>query len=183
MQAPNGDPPRSPVVFLTDFVDVGRPAGEVGRQLCGCGDWMVPLAGAAAAEGDAILIRLGPTGAGGRAGVVTRIHLGECVRRNGQTFVPMRWEAAAHAGLFPVLDGDLEVARLDDGHCRLAIKASYRPPLEVLGRFLDTVALHRVAESTVRAFLRLLAERLEKPGDPGLEGDPPRAGAGASATS
>ena len=160
MQASNGTPPRQ-AVFLTDFVDVDRSADEVGQRVCGCGDWMIPLAGAATAEGDALLVRLGPTGAGTRVGVVARIHLGECIRRNGQTFVPMRWEAAAHTGLFPVLDGDLEIARLDEGHCRLAIKASYRPPLEALGRFLDAVALHRVAESTVRSFLVRLAAILE----------------------
>lgn len=172
VQASNGDPPRRPAVFLTDFVDVGRSAGEVAQRVCGSGEWMMPLAGAATAEGDAILVRLGPGVAGARAGVVTRIHLGECLRRNGQTFVPMRWEAAAHAGLFPVLDGDVEIARLDASHCRVAIKASYRPPLEALGRLLDAVALHRVAESTVRAFLHLVADHLEEPGNPDLDERP-----------
>lgn len=157
---PTTPPPRRPAVLLTDFVDVDVPVEVVRERLFGDGSWMVPLAGDAAREGDAVLVRLSPTATGGRAGVITRIRLGDCSEREGRTFVPIRWEAAVHAGLFPVLDGDLELARLDHATSRVAMQASYRPPLDGLGRFLDAVVLHRVAESTVRAFLRRLAECL-----------------------
>lgn len=152
---------RRPVVFLADVVDVQRPLGDVRRHLCGGADWLVPLAHAATDDGDTALVRLGPGSLGTRAGVVTRIRLGACTRRGNGVFVPMRWEAASHSGLFPVLDGDLDLSPLDGAGCRISLNASYRPPLEGLGRVLDTIVLHRVAESTVRSFLQRLAGSLE----------------------
>jgi ribosome-associated toxin RatA of RatAB toxin-antitoxin module len=64
--------------------------------------------------------------------------------------------------LFPVLDGELEVAPLDPERCRVTLTASYVPPLGEVGRQLDHALFHRVAHSTVRAFLDRVADSLEE---------------------
>jgi uncharacterized membrane protein len=42
---------------------------------------------------------------------------------------------------------------LGEDRTQLAISASYRPPLGLLGRTADRVLLHRVAEATIKDFL------------------------------
>ena len=45
------------------------------------------------------------------------------------------------------------VGPLGDDRTQLAISARYRPPLGVVGRAVDRVLLHRVAEATIKDFL------------------------------
>jgi hypothetical protein len=75
--------------------------------------------------------------------------------------VPLSWEANSLPGLFPVLDGEMEVASIDAEHCRLTLTASYTPPLGEVGRQLDQLLLHGVASSTALAFLDRVADGLE----------------------
>ena len=42
---------------------------------------------------------------------------------------------------------------MGEDRTQLAISARYRPPLGVLGRTVDRVLLHRVAEATVKDFI------------------------------
>jgi hypothetical protein len=65
------------------------------------------------------------------------------------------------SGIFPMLDGDLELAPLGSERCRLTLSASYMPPFGDVGRALDRALLHRVAQSTVRSFLARVAMSLE----------------------
>ncbi len=148
-----------PAVFLQDFVDVERPADQVGAQLATGSAWLAPLAGAAGDDA-ALLVRVGPQLLGDILARTVVVRLGLPSRRNGAVLVPIRWEDAQHPALFPVLDGDLEVASLDDNRCRIVLSACYRPPLRAVGRIIDEAVLHRVAESTVRAFLRRAASAL-----------------------
>lgn len=155
-----------PTAFVSDFVDVARPIEVVRSRLDAGGRWLAPLAVAAGAEGDELLLRLGPAGVR-RVGPDIRIRLGDPVERDGAVSLPMRWEAATLRSLFPVLDGDLEVVPLDTDWCRVVLNASYRVPLDVVGQLLDHALMHRVAESTVRSFLRGVGERLVGWTDPG----------------
>jgi hypothetical protein len=45
---------------------------------------------------------------------------------------------------------------------QLTLRGRYEPPLGTLGRQIDRLLLHRVAEATVRSFMRRLAESLTK---------------------
>jgi hypothetical protein len=155
-------PQRSgPAVFLSDFVDVTRPLAAIRDRLCEGGDWLLPMAHSATDDGDALLVRVGPSPAGHLSRVVD-VQLGECRTCSGSLVIPIRWQAAHGASSFPVLDGNLDVARLDDeNHCRLALRATYRPPAGAVGDWLDSNRLHRAAESTVRSFLCTLAEGLQ----------------------
>ena len=47
----------------------------------------------------------------------------------------------------------IEVGSLGEERTQLAISARYRPPLGVVGRAVDRVLLHRVAEATLKDFL------------------------------
>lgn len=152
--------PRVRPVFLQDFVDVPRPLWEVRRRFRSSGDWLAPLAHQAHDDADTLLLRIG-AGAGGLGrGLEVRVRLGDCVPHGQGAAVPIRWEATHLPQLFPVLDGDVELAPLGPDHCRLVLRASYRPPFERLGRVLDSVLLHRIAESTVRSFLGRVADSL-----------------------
>lgn len=151
--------PRVRPVFLQDFVDVPRPLWEVRRYFCRGGDWLAPLAHQAHDDANMLLLRIGAAAGLGR-GLEVRVRLGDCVARGEVCAVPIRWEAAHLPQLFPVLDGDVELAPLGPDQCRLVLRGSYRPPFERLGRVLDSVLLHRIAESTIRSFLVRVADSL-----------------------
>ena len=81
---------------------------------------------------------------------------------DGASFLrlPFSWRATGPHGLFPVLEGDMEVAPLGDGLTQLAVSARYAPPLGLFGRVIDRTLLHRVAEGTVKDFLDRVAQRI-----------------------
>lgn len=145
-------------MFLHDFVDVDMPLDRVRERVCGADGWLGPLVAAAADDGESLLVRLGPIGGARGPGMELRVRLGECTPRGDAVSVPIRWEAAHLPVLFPVLDGALELAPLGEEQTRVLLQASYRPPLDGVGRWFDGAVLHRVAESTVRSFLLRLAD-------------------------
>jgi hypothetical protein len=147
--------------FLEDFADVSRPFEQVRGLFTGDGSWFAPLATAAEEEGEALYMRIGPSWASGRAGRKVRVTLGPPHDRGDALVVPLSWKSSDLPGLFPVLDGDLELAPLDSDICRVTLSASYVPPFGELGRQLDRALLHRVARSTARSFLARVRQRLE----------------------
>jgi hypothetical protein len=94
------------------------------------------------------------------------IQLGEPVRFPSMTSLPLTWEPVGLEGVLPRLDATIEVGSLGGDRTQLAISARYRPPLGVVGRAVDRVLLHRVAEATLKDFLDRLgaAITLSEPG-------------------
>ena len=84
--------------------------------------------------------------------------------RDASTMViPVRWVATGPAGgLFPQLDGNLEIVSVSPTESTLRLVGSYRPPLGEAGASLDRVVLNRVAQATFRSFLRQLRRALEE---------------------
>jgi hypothetical protein len=152
-------PPKPTAAFVSDFVDVEAPMAAVEERFCGAVEWLLPLADTATDDGEALLVRIGPST--GLLSRVVRVRLGGCAARRGGAVIPIRWESASQASLFPVLDGTLVLNALDDAHCRLTLEASYRPPLDRVGLWLDSVIFHRVAQSTVRSFLQRVGRSFE----------------------
>lgn len=150
----------TPSVFLQDFVDVDGSASEVGERLASGSAWLAPLAGEAGDDATSLLVRVGPQLLGDFVARTVVVRLGHPTVEGERVMVPIRWEDAQHPSLFPVLDGDVEVAPLSEDRCRIVLYAAYRPPMRALGRVVDEAVLHRVAESTVRAFLHRAAEEL-----------------------
>ena len=64
------------------------------------------------------------------------------------------------AGTLPVLSADLEVAGLGDHMTQLTLHGRYDPPLGAIGRRIDRLLMHRIAEATIRSFLSRLADGL-----------------------
>jgi hypothetical protein len=146
--------------LLQDYVDVPLPI-ETLRARYGGGRWLAPLAVAAEADGETLLMRIGPSWAGGRITREVRVTVGTSRPRGNGFVVPIRWETVDLQQLFPVLEGDIEIVPLGERDCRIFLYASYIPPLGELGLGLDRALLYRAAESTTRSFLQRLATGLE----------------------
>lgn len=151
-------------MLIRDFTYVALPAADVcSKLLADHGSWLSPLAIAAAEEGDALRIRIGPLSALPFLSKTARVILGEPAGTTGDLIVPLTWEATGPRGAFPVLHGDLRVAPLGDQRTQITLEARYEPPLGAVGRRLDTIMLHRVAEASVRNFLERVAGALTRP--------------------
>lgn len=162
--------PEPRAVLIRDFADVALPLSRIrGRFLSG-GDWLAPLASRATADGEAVTLRVGPRWIPDSVGREVRVELGLVHFRHRALVVPLAWEAVEHTNLFPRLDGEVEVSSLADGNSRLTFSGSYTPPGGQFGARLDRTVLHRVASSTVRAFLNEVAGTLLREGSVGVEG-------------
>lgn len=150
------------IMFLRSFVMVARPAADVEAELvAGADHWMPDLAKQANGDGERMLTELGLEAGGHRIGRLIEIELGAARVGTGFVYMPIRWHAATGAGLFPTLDGELEVAAVGEHRTQLGLSANYSPPLGLLGKIADRALFHRVAEVTVKDFLERIAVRLE----------------------
>jgi hypothetical protein len=132
-------------MFVRYFLELPLAAGRVEQALLDPpAEWLSAMAGNAE-------VGAGPLG--DRLGRRVAVSVGVPVRLPSMTSLPLTWEPIGMEGLLPRLEGDLEVGPLGGGRTQLAISARYRPPLGAVGRAVDRVLLHRVAEATVKDFL------------------------------
>lgn len=158
------DKNRRPI-FLEDFADITLPFEVMRRRFTGDGAWLAPLASAATKDGEALRMRIGPTWAAGSFSREVRVTLGPSRERDDALVIPLAWESNELRSLFPLLEGDIELAPLGPYSCRVTLAASYVPPLGELGARLDHALLHRAAASTVRSFLSRVVANLQSEGD------------------
>jgi hypothetical protein len=146
-------------MFVYYFVHVERPFDEVEpallRMLPGLRGW----AEDAYREGERLRARIGP---GGRAAKNVRIEAGRPARGANETWLPLSWEATGAPGLFPRMEADVVIARVGPELTHVALRGSYRVPLGVVGRALDRMLLHRVAEASVKAFVDRMGTALRE---------------------
>lgn len=147
-------------LLLQDFVDLAIPSALARDRCCAEPGSLASLADQAWCDGDALMVKIGPSWAHGLLSVKVVVSIGPCRKRGDATVMPIEWRASEHSSLFPVLSGDLELCSLGDNLCRITLSDSYLPPLGELGMKLDRALLHRVAQSTVRSFLQQLASSL-----------------------
>lgn len=149
-------------MFIHDFVHVDRPADEVKAEvLADGGRWLRPLA---TVVDDDVHMRVGPAGVPPThplLGKQVHVELGVPRAMADALVVPMHWEATGAPELFPALDADLEIGGLGPGRTRIGLTGHYRVPFGVVGRTVDDLVLHGLAEDTVRDFLTRLAHALE----------------------
>ncbi len=151
-------------MLLHDFAYVPVSAERVcSRILAEDGVWLALLADAAVSEAETLHLRIGPLGAVPMLGKTVKLQVGEPLKRDEVTVVPLTWRATATPGLFPVMSADLEIAPLDAELTQLTLRGRYEPPLGAVGRRLDRLLMHRVAEASVRAFLGQLVATLSAP--------------------
>ena len=147
--------------FIEDFVDVVSPFETLRARFCGDGQWLAPLATVATQDGDIFQMRIGPSWA---AGIVTRevnITLWPPRERGYALARSLAWTPSDWQFLFPLLEGDLELAPLGPAQCRISLAATYTPALGRFGVQVDRALLHHVAASTVRSFLTQMATKLQ----------------------
>jgi len=154
---------RGKQVLLRSYAFVHVPAELLcARIAADHGKWLSPLAAAAVGDGEALRLRVGPIDALPLLSKTVTLDAGEAIERNEVTVVPIKWQATGSPGLFPGLQADLEVAAIGPMFTQLTLRGHYDPPLGTLGRQIDRLLLHRVAEATVRSFMGRLAESLPK---------------------
>ena len=74
----------------------------------------------------------------------------------------LEWEAATAPGFFPFMQADLSGYPLTSTETQLDFCGLYEPPFGGLGRAMNAVAGHRIAEASVHRFINEVAEYLRK---------------------
>lgn len=78
------------------------------------------------------------------------------------TRLELEWEAAKMPRLFPLMKGQLAVYPLTATETQLDFWGVYEPPLGPLGKAMNAIAGHRIAEVSVHRFVNDVAEHLRK---------------------
>jgi hypothetical protein len=141
-------------MFVRYYMELPLPARQVEHAMLDSpAGWLSTIAGEAQRHSDRLLTEVGVGPLGPRLGRRVTIHVGQPVRFPSMTSLPLTWEPVGLEGLLPRLEADIELGALGEDRTQLAISARYRPPLGAVGRTVDRIMLHRVAEATVKDFL------------------------------
>ncbi|MDP9340761.1 MAG: hypothetical protein M3Q23_01360 [Actinomycetota bacterium] len=149
-------------MFVRAFTDLPVPFGLAEESLLRSPQTWVPgLASDADARGERLLAEVGVGRPGRRINKQVEIDVGPSVRFPSKTVLQLSWRAVGPKGLFPELEGDLEIAPMGPTRSQVSLSARYVPPLGAAGKLVDRALLHRVAEATVQDFVHRTAETLE----------------------
>jgi hypothetical protein len=78
------------------------------------------------------------------------------------TRLQLEWEAATMPRLFPLMKAELSIYPLTTTETQLDFLGSYEPPLGALGKAMNAIAGHRIAEASVHRFVSDVAGYLRK---------------------
>jgi hypothetical protein len=151
--------PHPPAVTITDSVHVELPATAIAARLRVGTSWLTSHA--EACDEEDLRVRIGPGGPGW-LGTTVAIHLGQPEQAEDGLVIPLLWEASGPGGIFPRFEGDLRLAALDPERSEFRLSGRYRPPASRAGQVLNDALLTRLAQATVRSFLRRIARGLEQ---------------------
>lgn len=144
-------------MFVYYFAQIDRPRemveGAVLDMLQGLGN----LAEEAYREGERLHMRVGPAPHVLSKEIELTV-IGSPHRWENETWIPIRWKASGMTSLFPRLEADLVIAAIGTDLTQLALRGSYIAPFGGVGRVVDGVLLHRIAEATVKMFVERLAD-------------------------
>jgi hypothetical protein len=142
-------------MFVQHSVHIDRPIDVVSSALArGPREWLPRLEGPDHAA-------VGPRVAG--VGILKKVavQVGIPVTAGTWAEVSITWQATYIQKLFPVMTGKVELAPVDGHVTRLTVCGMYQPPLGALGKKIDDVLMHRVADATVKELAESIAKRLE----------------------
>jgi hypothetical protein len=74
----------------------------------------------------------------------------------------LEWEAATVPGLFPLMRGELSVYPLTSTETQLDFSGFYKPPFGAVGRTMNAIVGHRIAEVSVHRFVSDVAGYLRQ---------------------
>ena len=69
------------------------------------------------------------------------------------TRLVLEWEATTMPRLFPLMNGELSVYPLTSTETQLDFSGVYEPPFGAVGRTMNAIVGHRIAEVSVRRFV------------------------------
>ena len=78
------------------------------------------------------------------------------------TRLALEWEAATMPRLFPFMKAELSIYPLTTTETQLDFLGAYEPPLGALGKAMNAIAGHRIAEASVHRFVSDVAGYLRK---------------------
>ena len=147
-------------VFIRYYLDLSLPFEDVLDALLADPEvWLPGVALGAEDRGEQLLGEVGfSIDDDRRLSKEVHVELQPPYRMPGKTLLPLSWKATGPERLFPSLDADVEIAALGRSRTQLSISARSRPPLGVVGKALDRVLLHRVAEATIKDFMDRVGE-------------------------
>jgi hypothetical protein len=149
-------------IFIRYYVELPHPRAALEQALLSVPATMIPsLALGADDRGQHLLSEVGFAVDGHRVSKHVEIEVGKPTMGADRTWIPITWRATGPTGLFPVLEGELELASLGTGLTQLALSGRYQPPLGLVGRTIDRALLSRVAEATIKDFIDRLAAAIE----------------------
>jgi len=70
-----------------------------------------------------------------------------------ETRLFLQWEAASMPRLFPLMKGELCVYPLTSTETQLDFSGVYEPPFGAVGKTMNAIVLHRIAEVSVHRFI------------------------------
>lgn len=73
------------------------------------------------------------------------------------TTLQLEWEAATAPRLFPLMKGELAVYPLTRTETQLDFSGVYEPPFGAVGKTMNAIAGHRIAEASVHRFITEVA--------------------------
>lgn len=76
--------------------------------------------------------------------------------------VALTWKAAERAGIFPSMSARLSMSSMTFGETRVEFEGVYEPPLGPVGRVLDSMLGHRIAEASVQRFVNEVIEEIRR---------------------
>jgi Rrf2 family protein len=150
---------HAPAIAIADSVQVELPAAAVAARLSAGTSWLTALA--EACDEEEPRIRVGP-GRPGWLGKTVAVHLGDAGQAGDSLVIPFIWEASGPAGIFPRFEGELRLTALDPERSEFRLAGRYRPPPGRAGQVLNDTVIMRLAQATVRSFLRRIARGLEQ---------------------
>ncbi|MGE5322769.1 MAG: hypothetical protein ACM3SW_07900 [Actinomycetota bacterium] len=78
------------------------------------------------------------------------------------TRLTLEWEAATMPRLFPLMKGELSIYPLTSTETQLDFSGVYSPPFGALGKSINAIVLHSMAEASVHRFIADVAGYLRR---------------------
>jgi hypothetical protein len=82
------------------------------------------------------------------------------------TRMQIEWEAATMPRLFPLMKAEISVYPLTAAETQLDFQGLYEPPLGPLGKAMNAIVGHRIAEASVHRFVEDVARYLRRTLEP-----------------
>lgn len=147
-------------MFVQYYSEVPRPYGEVAERCPLVLGRIEGWAETSYRDGEAIRERVGPRGDKNLVAKTVRMEVGEPVVSSDARRIPLTWEATGTPGLFPKMNAELVVARVDENLTQVKFQGHYEPPLGGFGRMIDKTLLHRVAEASTKNLVDRIVDEL-----------------------